>query len=107
MVSAFQHWENFHDVENIACPVQFEKAELDKFLDTEDTCLKLSIAMDIWRRRVCDMNEEGWVRNEDFEEAKIKLAELTEEIWKECEGDEEDMEGFRKGWPWRDHEEVQ
>jgi hypothetical protein len=34
------------------------------------------------------------------------LEELEDEAWKECEGDEEDEEGFRKGWPFRDREEV-
>lgn len=51
------------------------------------------------------MTEEGWVRNEDYEEAKLKLENLRE-VRLQCEGDEEDIRAFRTGWPFRDREEV-
>jgi hypothetical protein len=53
---------------------------MDKFAETEDDWLKMSVAMEQWRKVVCDMTEEGWVRNENYEEAKQKLQDLKEKI---------------------------
>jgi hypothetical protein len=101
-----QFWEHLLDVEDVECPVRFEQSELDEFAETEDGWLKMSVAVEQWRQRVCGMTEEGWVRNEDYEEAKQKLANLKEEIRLQCEGDEEDIRSFRTGWPFRDREEA-
>jgi aminoglycoside phosphotransferase (APT) family kinase protein len=106
IVRAAQFWEHLPDVEDIECPIRFDQTELDEFAENEDGCVKMSIAVELWRRRVCNMTEEGWVRNEDYEEARTKLAELKEEIRLQCEGDEEDIQAFRTGWPFRDREEV-
>ncbi|KAF2278906.1 uncharacterized protein EI97DRAFT_492537 [Westerdykella ornata] len=101
-----QFFEHLPDVENIECPVRFDQTELDEFAETEDSWLKMTIAVEQWRKRVCNMTEEGWVRNEDYEEAKKKLEDLKNEIRRQCEGDEEDIQAFRTGWPFRDREEV-
>ena len=106
VICAMQFWQHFADVEHVKCPVRFDQAELDEFAENEDGWLKMTIAVERWRARVCNMTEDGWVRNKDFEQAKIKLTELKEEIWAQCEGDEEDMHAFRMGWPFRDREEV-
>ncbi|KAF2811522.1 uncharacterized protein BDZ99DRAFT_487255 [Mytilinidion resinicola] len=106
IVRAAQFWEHLPDVEDIKCPVQFDQTELDEFAENEDSWLKMSVAAEQWRKSVCNMTEEGWVRNEYYEEAKKKLADLKEEIRLQCEGDEEDMQAFRTGWPFRDREEV-
>ncbi|PVH92051.1 hypothetical protein DM02DRAFT_722216 [Periconia macrospinosa] len=89
-----QMLEHLPDVHDIKCPIQFDQTELDEFAETEDSWL------------VCNMTEEGWVRNEDYEEAKQRLKNLKEEIRLQCEGDEEDIQAFRTGWPFRDREEV-
>jgi hypothetical protein len=106
IIRAAQFWEHLPDVKDIKCPVQFDKTELDEFAENEDSWLKMSIAVEQWRKRVCNMTEEGWVRNEDYEEAKKKLEDLKEEIRLQCEGDEEDIQAFQAGWPFRDREEV-
>ncbi|KAF1842081.1 kinase-like protein [Cucurbitaria berberidis CBS 394.84] len=106
IIRAVQFWEHLPDVADTECPVRFDQTELDKFIEIEDDWLKMSVAVEQWRQRVCNMTEEGWVRNEDYEEAKKKLEELREEIRLQCEGDEEDIQAFRTGWPFRDREEV-
>ncbi|KAH8730345.1 amidase signature domain-containing protein [Phaeosphaeriaceae sp. PMI808] len=106
IIRATQFWEHFPDVEDVKCPVQFDQTELDKFAEIEEDWLKMSIMMELWRKRVCSMTEEGWVRNEDFEEARKRLDDLKEELRQQCESDEEDIQAFRTGWPFRDHEEV-
>ncbi|KAF1976805.1 hypothetical protein BU23DRAFT_587816 [Bimuria novae-zelandiae CBS 107.79] len=87
-------WEHLPDVEDIKCPVRFDQTELDEFAENEDGWLKMSVTVEQWRKTVCNMTEEGW-----------KLADLKEEIRLLCEGDEEDIQAFRKGWPFRDRKE--
>jgi hypothetical protein len=106
VIRTAQFWEHLPDVEDVKCPIQFDQTELDKFAENEDDWLKMSFMVEQWRRRVCSMTEEGWVRNEDYEEAKKKLADLKEELRLQCEGDEEDIQAFRTGWPFQDREEV-
>ncbi|KAH7394510.1 kinase-like domain-containing protein [Pyrenochaeta sp. MPI-SDFR-AT-0127] len=106
IIRAVQFWEHLPDVEDIECPVRFEKTDLDEFAEIEDGWLKMSVVMDNWRTRVSNMTEEGWVRNEDYEEARKQLKELKEEIRLQCEGDEEDIQAILTGWPFRDREEV-
>jgi aminoglycoside phosphotransferase (APT) family kinase protein len=106
VIRTAQFWEHLPDVEDVKCPVQFDQTEVDKFAENEDDWLKMSFMVEQWRRRVCSMTEEGWVRNEDYEEAKKKLADLKEELRLQCEGDEEDIQAFRIGWPFQDREEV-
>jgi hypothetical protein len=71
----------------------------------EEQWLKMNVFSAAWYKRV-GMTEEGWVMNEDYNRAKKELKQLKEDMWKECEGDEEDEEWFRVGWPFRDREEV-
>ncbi|EAT88561.1 hypothetical protein HBH56_242210 [Parastagonospora nodorum] len=106
IIRAAEFWEHLPDVDDIKCPIRFDQTELDEFAENEDSWLKMSVAVEQWQKRVCNMTEEGWVRNEDYEEAKKKLQDLKEEIRLQCEGDEEDIQAFRRGWPFRDREEV-
>jgi hypothetical protein len=99
-----QYWEHLPDVAGIQCPVEFEPTDREEFAETEDFWQKMSIGLEMWHTKV-GMAEEGWVLNEDYEKAKQLLADLKEEIWKQCEGDEEDEAWFRAGWPFMDREE--
>jgi aminoglycoside phosphotransferase (APT) family kinase protein len=103
LVRAVQYFEHLPDVAGIACPVSFSAAELDGFAETEDRWVKASMWVEVWCARVPGMEEEGWVENGDFEEAKRQLEELVEGIWEECE-EEVDRGCFLKGWPFRDRE---
>jgi aminoglycoside phosphotransferase (APT) family kinase protein len=105
LMRAVQYWEHLPDVAGIRCPIEFESSEREAFLDTEDFWQKMSIGLRMWHDKV-GMSEEGWVLNYDYENAKQKLVDLKEEIWKQCEGDAEDEEWFCAGWPFRDREEV-
>lgn len=106
VIRTVQFWEHLPDVEDITCPVQFDQADLDEFAEVEDGWLKMSVVMEQWRKRVSNMTEEGWVRNEDYDMARKQLQDLKEEIRQQCEGDEEDMQAFLTGWPFGDREEV-
>lgn len=59
IIRTAQFWEHLPDVEKVECPVQFEQIELDKFAEIEDDWLKMSVAVEMWRQRVCNMTEEG------------------------------------------------
>ncbi|RMZ75887.1 hypothetical protein DV738_g5227, partial [Chaetothyriales sp. CBS 135597] len=107
VVRAAQFWEHFPDVEEgLECPVHFDQAELDKFAEVEDVWLRMNVLMEQWRARICNMTEEGWVRNEDYLVAKQRLEELKEEVRLQCEGDDEDIQAFQTGWPFRDRKEI-
>ncbi|KAJ5458467.1 phosphotransferase enzyme family protein [Penicillium sp. IBT 31633x] len=62
----------------------------------------LAQATDVLRR----FREDGWVRNEDFEEVVRKCAELEASLIATAEGDQEDIDLLKKGWPFRDREEI-
>ncbi|KAF2128324.1 kinase-like protein [Dothidotthia symphoricarpi CBS 119687] len=106
VLRAVRFWGHFPDVEGMDCPVRFEQGEIDGFADVEDSWARMSGLVEGWRERVCGMTEEGWVRNEDFEDARDEMAELKEEIRLQCEGDEEDSQAFRSGWLFREREEF-
>jgi hypothetical protein len=85
--------------------VKFEQSELDEFVQTESLWLAANMDLENCYSR-CGMTEEGWVLNEDYESAKKELEEILEEQRLRCEDDEEDLECLRKGWAFRDREEV-
>ncbi|RMZ80547.1 hypothetical protein DV737_g2913, partial [Chaetothyriales sp. CBS 132003] len=66
VVRAAQFWKHLPDVKDLECPVRFDPAELDKFAEIEDDWLNMNVVMDQWRGRICNMTEDGWVRNEDY-----------------------------------------
>ncbi|KAH9882738.1 hypothetical protein J1614_000103 [Plenodomus biglobosus] len=71
VIRSTQFWEHLPDVENVKCPIEFSPAELDQFAEIEDGWLKMSVLVEQWRDRACGMTEEGWVRTQDYEEAKM------------------------------------
>lgn len=62
--------------------------------------------MDHWREQIEVTSEDGWVSNEHFEEAVRKSAELESSLIATAEGDTEDINLLRKGWPFRDRDEI-
>ena len=106
LVRTVAFWEHLPDVEDLECPLKFDQADLDKFAEIEDDWLAMNVAMEQWRGRICNMTEDGWVRNEDYSLAQRRLEELKEEVRQQCEGDSEDMKAFQSGWPFRDRKEI-
>lgn len=106
IMRAVEYWEHLPDVDNIECSVKFGQKEREEFAQIEDIWLKMTMATEICRQRVCNMTEEGWVRNEDYDEAMKELKILKDEMEQQCEGDEEDMHGLKTGWPFRDRVEF-
>nr|POE94651.1 altered inheritance of mitochondria protein 9, mitochondrial [Quercus suber] len=105
LIRTIEGWEHLPDVQGVDRPVLFDQSELDRFAATEHDWVNMSFALELWRSRVCNMNEDGWVRHEDFDEAKAELRKLEAEVWSQCEGDEDDERAFHRSWPFRDHEE--
>ncbi|KAF2749353.1 hypothetical protein M011DRAFT_517942 [Sporormia fimetaria CBS 119925] len=95
-------WRFLPDVKDVPCPLQFSDGELRDFETLEADWLDASLVRENWRQRVCYMTEEGWVPIEDYEEAKKKLEELKQQIRSLCEGDEDVLNAFERGWPFRD-----
>lgn len=106
IVRAVEFWEHFPDVESIKSPAQFHQTELDKFAEQEAGWLDMNVAVEQWRERLCNMSEEGWVQNEEYGEAKKKLAGLKKEVRLQCDGDQEDLAALERGWPFQDREEI-
>jgi len=52
------------------------------------------------------MTEDGWVSNEAYEGARRRLVELEGEYRVQCDGNEEDLEWSRRGWPFREREKI-
>lgn len=102
VMAAAQFWEHLPDVDGIKCPVEFTETERDEHAKQEEGWSTMNILIEQWRRRCCNMTEEVWVRNEDYEEAKTQFEEFREEFQLQCEGYEEDMHALQTGWPYRD-----
>ncbi|KAF2280805.1 uncharacterized protein EI97DRAFT_409041 [Westerdykella ornata] len=103
---AAKFWQHLPDVEGIACPVKIDEEEMDDFAKLEERWVNMNMGVELWRTRLCGMTEDGWVSNEDYEEAKRQHEQLKEEMWQACDDEHERM-AFRTGWPWRDHEEIE
>lgn len=105
IVRATQYWSHLPDTDGVMCPIHFDEAELQSFSKSKEEWLKMSMTQSEWFERV-GMTEDGWVSHDDYEGAKRRLAELEEDYKGQCEGDEEDLEWMRTGWPFRDREEL-
>lgn len=91
--------------EKVACPVRFEAGDEEKFLEQEDRWAKCSIMVEHWRGLLGGVGDDGWVRNESFEDALKMNRQLKKQWVDEAEGDEDDIRSVEQGWPFQDHEE--
>ena len=81
VIRAVRFWKLLPDAKDKPCPIHFDDADLERFDELEERWINMSIMMDEYRRRVCNVSEDGWVRNENCEKAKVEIVKLKEEIW--------------------------
>ena len=58
------------------------------------------------REQIGVVSEDGWISKYLFEEAIRKSAKLKIYLIASAEGDKEDINLLRKGWPFIDREEI-
>lgn len=100
-----EYWPHLPDTRGIACPVQFTDAELDGFAEQEQMWFDLNKLVNYWRDEI-GVNEDGWVSNDQYEDAVRKTAQLKDSLVEAAEGDEEDIRLLNEGWMFRDREEI-
>ncbi|KAJ5558313.1 kinase-like protein, partial [Penicillium sp. DV-2018c] len=88
LIRMAQYWPHL-ETNGLPCPQWFE----------------MNAVVNLWREQIGGVNEDGWVSNEQYEEAVRKVAEPKESLIALAEGDQEDIELLEKGWPFRDQEE--
>ncbi|RHZ59237.1 hypothetical protein CDV55_106708 [Aspergillus turcosus] len=106
LVRMVEYWLHLPDTKGLLCPVQFTGAELDGFHEQEQLWFDLNKAVNHWRDQIGGVNEDGWISNEQYDDAIQKVAELKACLVASAEGDEEDICLLEKGWLFRDREEI-
>ena len=98
------YWHQLPDTRGIDCPVEFTDAELDGFEEQEKMWFDLNKLVAYWRDEI-GINEDGWISNDQYEEAVRKTAQLNNSLIEAAEGDE-DIRLLNEGWMFRDREEF-
>lgn len=106
LVRMVDYWPHLPDTKGIPCPVHFTNAELDDFYEQEKLWFDLNKVVDHWREQIGVLSEDGWISKDLFDEAVQKSAELEMSLIASAEGDEEDINLLKKGWPFRDRDEI-
>jgi hypothetical protein len=106
LIRMVEYWPLLPGTEGVPCPVQFTSAELEEFSEKEELWFQLNAAVNLWRDQIGGISEDGWISNEQYENAARKVAELKKSLIAIGEGDQEEIDLLEKGWPFRDHEEI-
>lgn len=106
LVRMIDYWPHLPDTKGMSCPVRFTDAELNDFYEQEKLWFDLNKVVNHWREQIGVLSEDGWLGKELFEEAVRKSAELEVSLIASAEGDKEDIDLLRKGWPFRDRKEI-
>lgn len=106
LVRMVKHWSQFPDVQGVKFPVEFSEDEVKDFESLEETWFGLNKLMEYWRGNIGVSSENGWVANGEYEDAIRKVEELRASLTKMADGDEEDLVLVRRGWAFRDREEI-
>jgi hypothetical protein len=101
-----EYWPHLPDTKGLSCPVQFTDAELEGFQEQEQLWFDLNKLVNHWRDQIGGVNEDGWISNEQYDDAIQKVAELKASLVASAEGDEEDIRLLERGWLFRDREEI-
>lgn len=104
LIRMVQYWPHLQ-TKGLSCPVHFTDDETKEFLEQEQQWFELNAVMNLWREQIGGINEDGWVSNEQYDEAVRNVAELKESLIALGEGDQEEINLLEKGWPFRDREE--
>src|SRR5699024_9623018 len=103
LVRTTEYWSFLPDTKGIDCPVKFDQGELETFHKNEEIWFALNAVVNQWHDQI-GVNEDGWVRNEGYEDAVRRAKQLRDSLIIEMEGDKEDIALLNKGWLFRDHE---
>lgn len=106
LIRMAQYWPHL-ETNGLPCPVHFTDEELNGFFEQEQQWFELNAVVNLWREQIGGVNDDGWVSNEEYENAVRKVAELKESLIELGEGDQEEIGLLEKGWPFRDRDEVQ
>ncbi|KAJ5591923.1 kinase-like protein [Penicillium hispanicum] len=104
LIRMVQYWPYLQN-KGASCPIHFTKNEMKEFLEQEQQWFEVNAVVNLWREQIGGINEDGWVSNEQYEEAVQKVAELKESLIALGEADQDEIELLEKGWPFRDHQE--
>jgi hypothetical protein len=85
--------------------MQFTSAELEEFAEKEELWFQLNTTVNLWRDQI-SVSEDGWISNKQYKNAARKVAELKKSLIAISEGDQEEINLLEKGWPFRDHKEI-
>ncbi|KAJ9325398.1 hypothetical protein DTO027B5_4959 [Paecilomyces variotii] len=101
------HWGQLVDgnQEQIQCPVHFDPKEAEEFFLIEDNWFTATILLEHWRSILDDLDQEGWIRHESYEDVVEKNHQLKKE-WLAAADDEDDFISVDRFWPFQDHEEL-
>jgi len=106
LIRMVEYWPHLPDTEDIPCPVHFPDSEQNTFFEQEELWFSLNKVVNHWQEQLGGVAEDGWISNEQYEEAVQKAAELKASLVAQAEGDEEDIRLLEKGWLFRDREEI-
>lgn len=104
LIRAIEYWDQLA-LDSRACPIQFSDLEKEEFFHIEDGWLRMNILVEHWRSELFHTSQDGWVRNEVFQDTVEKNRELRE-MWLGKAEDDEDRECVERGWPFQDREEI-
>ncbi|SLM34878.1 phosphotransferase enzyme family protein [Lasallia pustulata] len=68
--------------------------------------LDLNGVVNYWRSELGDLNEEGCMRAELYEDTVKKNKALKAPFIEAAEGDKEEIRSVEEHWPFREHEEL-
>jgi hypothetical protein len=102
LIKTLAHWPEISP--GVKPPVHYPPAQVEECL-ARDVKQKNADEQMQEIRDFIGINIEGWVPNEEFENATEKARLIRNEMAEGAETDEERRE-FEKFWPFKDHEEV-
>lgn len=107
LVRAVAHWSLLVSgaSERAVCSVKFAADDEEEFYRTEEQWFAATILLEHWRSVLDDLGQDGWVRNESYEDVVETNRRLKREWLSEAE-DDEDRLCVEKYWPFQDHEEL-
>jgi hypothetical protein len=103
LIKTLAHWSEFCSSEDRP-PVQYSQAEVEACLARDTKQMNADEQMQEIRNFI-GIDIEGWVQNENFENAKEKARLIRNEMAESAET-EDDRREFDEYWPFQDHEEI-
>lgn len=71
LIRMVQYWPHIN-TNGLPCPVQFTTEEYNRFFEQEKQWFELNAVVNLWREQIGGINDDGWVSNEDYEDAVRK-----------------------------------